>query len=293
MLLKIGVDIGGTEIKAGLITSKGKVLKKVVVLTEVEQGKAVVTENILKAISLIVKSKKFKKIPSIGVGCPGPLNHSTGVVGDTPNLPLKGVNIKDVIKKRFRTKVVINNDANCFILGESLFGAGKGCKNLVGLTLGSGVGGGIIINKELYYGKGNAGELGHMTIKLNGMIASCGNDGCIEEYVSRRGLMRLAESFGLRVEEPIDIYNLALKKNPSTIHLFKEMGIYLGIAVANLVNAFDPDKVIFGGGISGAWSFFSHSLKDEVKKRALNKTNIVKGKLGKNAGIIGAAALVK
>ena len=293
MLLKIGVDIGGTEIKAGLINSKGKVLKKVVVLTEAEQGKAVVIENILKAISLIVKSKKFKKIPPIGVGCPSPLNHSTGVIGDTLNLPLKGVNIKETIKKRFRTQVVLNNDANCFILGEALFGAGKECKNLVGITLGSGVGGGIIINKELYHGKGNAGELGHMTIKLNGMIASCGNDGCIEEYVSRRGLMRLAESFGMRVEEPIDIYNLALKKNSSAIHLFREMGIYLGISITNLVNAFDPDKIILGGGISGAWGFFSHSLKDEVKKRALNKVNIVKGRLGKNAGIIGAAALVK
>ena len=293
MELKIGVDIGGTEIKAGLVDKKGNVIKKVVVLTEADQGKNVVIENILKAISLVLKAKRFRKNPPIGVGCPGPLDHKKGIIGDSLNLPLKNVRLLDIIKKRFKTKVALDNDANCFILGEALYGSGKGCNNLIGLTLGTGVGGGIVINKEIYRGKGNAAELGHITIKFNGMIASCGNDGCIEEYVSGRGLIRLAESFGLRVEEPLDIYNLALKKNPSAIHLFKEMGIYLGIEIANLVNIFDPDKVILGGSVSGAWNFFSSSLKDEVKKRAINKSQIVRGKLGKNAGIVGAAALVR
>jgi glucokinase len=294
MDLKIGVDIGGTEIKAGIIDRKGKVLKKVVVLTESGKGKDVVIENIIKAISLVLKYKKFRKTPPIGVGVPGPLDRKKGILGDSPNVPLKGTNLKKILKKRVKaTKIEIENDSNCYALGEALYGAGKGCKSVLGLTLGTGIGGGVVINKELYIGQGNAGEFGHMTIKFNGMIASCGNDGCIEEYISKRGIIRLAESFGMRnLNDPMEIHKLAIKKDPSANHLFKEVGVYLGIAVSNLANAFNPDKIIIGGGVSNAWNFFSGSLKEEVKKRSISKTVVVRGKLGGNSGLIGAASLV-
>ena len=152
---------------------------------------------------------------------------------------------------------------------------------------------GIIINKELYRGNGGAGEFGQMTIKFNGMIGNCGNDGSIEEYISTRGIMRLAESFGMRkVETPEDIYVSAMKNNLNATSLYREVGIYLGIEITNLINAFDPEIVVVGGDLTKAWKFFGHHMKEEIKQRALFNPKIVKGKLGKNSKIVGASCLV-
>ena len=292
MDLTIGVDLGDSEIKAGIIDKKGKILKKVVVATESDKGKDVVLANVNKAIDLVLKFKKFRKIPPIGVSIPGLINQKS--IEKTQGLPLKGVDIKKILKNKFKTIVEIDNDGNCFILGEHLYGSGQGCNNIIGIVIGIGVGGGIIINKELYYGSGQAGEFGQMTIKFNGMLSNCGNDGSIEEYVSKRGLMRLAESFGMRnIDYPEDILKKALKNDLNSVSLFREMGTYLGIQAANLINAFDPEKVIVGGDLADAWNFFGPHMKEEAKKRALFKSTILRGKLGKNGIMIGASALVK
>lgn len=295
MVFKIGVDLGDKEIKAGLVDLKGKIVKKVIVETEAGKGKEVVLENVYKAIGLILNFKKFRKNPPIGVSFPGILNTKTKVIEQTQSLPLKGVNLKKILTKKFQTQVEVENDGQCFILGEHKFGAGVGLKHVIGIVIGTGVGGGIIINKELYTGNnGQAGEFGQMTIKFNGMIANCGNDGSIEEYISRRGLMRLAESFGMRNVNSVDEINKkAIKNDVNCVSLLREMGVYLGIHLSNLINAFDPEKVIVGGEFVNLWSFFSPHMKEEIKQRAVFKTNVVvKAKFGTNSLVVGASCLV-
>ncbi|MCK5107380.1 MAG: ROK family protein [Nanoarchaeota archaeon] len=294
MVFKIGVDLSDKEIKAGLVDTKGKIVKKVIVNTEADKGKEVVLENIYKAISLLLNFKAFRKTPPIGVSFPGLLNSKTRAIEQIQSLPLRGVNLRKLLKSKFKTEVEIENDGNCFVLGEHKFGAGVGLKHIIGITLGTGVGGGIIINKALYEGNnGGAGEFGQMTIKFNGMIANCGNDGSVEEYISRRGIMRLAESFGMRNINNVDEINKkAVKNDVSSMSLLREVGVYLGIHVSNLINAFDPEKVIVGGEFISLWNFFSPHMKDEIKQRAIFKTNVVKAKLGANSLVIGASCLV-
>jgi glucokinase len=293
MAYKIGMDITDREISIGLIDSKGKIDKKVVVDTEADKGKDVVLENIYKAVNLILKHRRFRKTPPIGVAFPGLIDSKTKKIELCQGLPLKGINLRNILKRKFKTQVEVENDGNCFILGEHTYGAAKGLKNVLGIIVGTGVGGGIIINKELYIGNGQAAEFGQMTIKFNGMIANCGNDGSIEEYVSRRGLMRLAESFGMRdVEEISEIHKKAVKNDLNSVSLLREMGIYLGILASNLVNAFDPEKIIVGGEFVDLWSFFGPHMKEEIKKRALFKTSAIKARLGNNSILIGASCLV-
>jgi len=283
----IGVDLGGTNIRAGSVLGN-KIIKKAEVKTEVSKGKNIVIKNLVKAISSVMTNN----VAGIGIGSPGPLNYKKGIIINSPNLPFRNTNLKKILKREFNVHVLIDNDANCFTLGEALYGSGKKHNCVIGLTIGTGVGGGIVINKKVLHGRLNAGELGHMTIKFDGRKARSCNNGDVEEYVSTRGIMRTAK--GLNVKTPFDIYKLALCGNKKALKSFEETGFYLGIAVANFVNIFDPDVVIIGGGISHAWIFFSKSMKKTVKERAYVNKNpiIVKSKL-KDAAILGAASLVK
>jgi len=283
----IGVDFGGTNIMAGLILNN-KIIKKTEVKTEASKGKNAVIKNLIKAINSVMT----KNVAGIGIGSPGPLDYRKGIIVKPKNIPLKNVNLKKVLEKKFKIPVVIDNDANCFTLGEALYGSGKNYDCVIGLTIGTGVGGGIVINKKIFHGRMNAGELGHTSINFNGIKCNCGNIGCIEEYVSARGIMRLAK--GLKAKTPLEVYNLALKGNKKAIKVFEKMGFYLGIAAANFVNIFDPDIIIIGGGISNAWEFFSKSMKNTVKERCVVNKNpiIIKSRL-KDAAIVGAASLVK
>ena len=175
----IGVDIGGTEIKAGIVFNN-RILKKVAVKTG--SNKKDIIKNILDSIGILFD----KRIKAIGIGCPGPADYEKGIIGDTPNLKLKGVNLKKIIHRKFKKKAVMENDACCFVLGESVR---LKKKNVAGLTLGTGVGGGIVIDGKLYKGNGNAGELGHCTIKFDGPKLGF-NQGSLESYVSAKAIKR-------------------------------------------------------------------------------------------------------
>ncbi len=283
----IGVDLGGTNIRAGLVLNN-KIIKKTEVKTEPNKGKNIVIKNLIKAIRNVMT----KDVAGIGIGSPGPLNYKKGIIINSPNLPFRNTNIKRILKREFNVPVFVDNDANCFTLGEALYGSGKNCDVILGLTLGTGVGGGIVVNKKIFHGRLNAGELGHMTIKFDGRKARSCNNGDIEEYLSTRGIMKTIN--GLNVKTPLEVYNLALKGNKKAIKVFEKMGFHLGIAVTNFVNIFDPDIIIVGGKISNAWKFFSKSMKDTVKKRCVVNKNpkIVRSKL-KHAAILGSASLVK
>jgi glucokinase len=260
--MKIGVDIGGTNIKAGLIAN-GEIIKKIKLKTLKTK------EKVIDQITFIIDLLNDKNVDFIGIGCPGPADYKKGIIGRTMNIQLEGVNLKQIISRKFKKKVVMDNDANCFAIGEA---KRLKAKNLIGLTLGSGVGGGIIIDGKLYRGKGNAGELGHCTIKFDG--ASGMNQGEIESYVSVKAIKR------------------DYKKEPEKLKdkkAWNQIGEKLGIGIANIVNAFDPDIVVLGGGISKAFGLFKKGMQKEIDKRAVSKVKVIVG--SEDSGIIGAASL--
>jgi len=283
----IGVDLGGTNTKVGLVTPNGKIIKRTEIKTETEKGSKVVIRNILNSI----KKVKSGNIEGIGIGSPGPLDYKTGVILNPVNLPFKNTPLRRIVQDKFNLPTFLDNDANCFALAECLFGEAKGYENIIGLTLGTGIGGGLVIKKRLYHGRGNAAELGHMTIDFHGPKSRCGNNGCIETHAAARGI--LSRSKGINIETSLDLHKLAIGGNKKALKVFSQIGEFLGIAVTNLIYAFDPDVVVMGGKISNSWKLFSKSMHETIEKRYFSEPcKVVKTKLGRDAGIYGAAALV-
>jgi glucokinase len=275
MKYAVGVDIGGTEIKAALVKGK-QVIKRFSVDTEAGKGSKVVFSNIVKAI----KGVWSKDTKGIGVGCAGFVDSSRGVVLDSPNLPFRNFNLKKKINAVFRVRVAVENDANCFALA-----AAKGRKNVIGLTLGTGIGSGIIINGMIYNGRRIAGEIGHLVINFKGPKCACGGRGCIESYIGGNSIKK---RYGKSLEE---FYQLALRGNKRGLQVFKEYGKYLGIGCINIMNSFDPEIIVVGGKASKAWRFFSKEMNKEIKT-AIAKCPIVKSNLA-DAGIMGSVLLLK
>ena len=283
----IGVDLGGTNTKVGLVSYDGRILKRIEVPTRVDKGSHHLINNIIECIKKIHE----KNIEGIGVGSPGPLDSKKGIILDPVNLPLRNVPIKKILEKEFKTTVILNNDANCYALGEAHYGAAKRYRHVVGLTLGTGIGGGIIIDKKLYHGRGNAAELGHMTIDFNGKESNCGNNGCIEELAAARGI--LSRSKGMNVETTLQLFQLARKGNRKAQKVFHDIGEFLGVAITNTMYAFDPEIIVIGGKISESWQFFEESMHETIRKRYFSRPcPVVRTKLGRDAGILGAASLL-
>jgi len=279
----IGVDLGGTNIKTALISSNGKIIKKHETPTQVKKGTKAVIDNIISSIRIVKKGK----IRGIGIGSPGPLNYKTGVITNPVNLPFKNTPLKDIIGKKLNIRTALDNDANCFTLAEAAFGQGKKYESVIGITLGTGFGGGIVINKKIYHGRHNAAELGHITINYDGPKSRCKNHGCIETHVAARGIVRIYGG-----SDPYSIQKLAFKGNKKALGAYDKMGYYLGIGLTNIIYALDPDIIIIGGKISNSWKFFSKTMNKTVKERYFAKPcKILKSNL-KEAGILGAAALV-
>lgn len=289
MAYVIGLDIGATTLKAGLVTRSGRIIKTAVVKTESFKGKQQVIKNIIEVLEKIWN----KNVRAVGIGSPGPLDWKKGIVLKTPNIPLQNVNLKKLVKAKFKVPVYLENDASCYILGEAIYGAGKGKRTVIGLTIGTGCGGGVVKDGKLYKGRGNAGELGHTCIKYDGLKSRFGNDGDLEEYVSIRGVINRAKKMGIKVETPKDLFDLAKKGNSRLAAKVWELeGFYLGVAITNLVHSWDPDIVIIGGNIANAWQYLGPCVKSTVKGRALfSPPPIVKRKLAGKAGILGSAHL--
>lgn len=276
----IGIDLGGTRIKAGIVDN-GRIIKKVEVATEALHGKDKVIENLVRVIS----SLDGESIKYIGIAYAGML--SGGIAMKSPHLPLEGFNIKKFLEKRFGKKVYVNKDVRCGVVAEAKYGNGRGYKNIVMITLGTGIGGGLIIDGKVYKGMGNSGEFGHTTINCDGVKSSCcANYGCFEEYVSVRGLQRI---YGKNISTE-EIAELALKGDKKAKVAYLEFGGYVGVGVANVASIFDPDVIIVGGGLSRSWDLFELEMKRMIGERGFIKSNVVKAKL-EEPGIIGAALL--
>lgn len=273
----LGMDVGGFSI-LWVVRKNNKTVEK-----GREIWKEMSREFLLKKIGEIILTTGEKKV---GIGIPGLVKE--GRIVHSPNLSfLNNLSLKRVLERKFRVKVLIENDANCFAFGEYQ----RWKKDLIGITLGTGVGGGIILNGKIYRGRAFAGEIGHMSIKAGGRRCRCGNRGCLEEYVSIRAFERESLKLFKRKLSPLQIFELASCKNKKAIQIFEKVGRFLGVGLANLANIFDPQLIVIGGGISKAGKFLINPAKEEMKKRCVHEVpKVVLGK--EESGAVGASLLV-
>jgi glucokinase len=315
----IGVDIGGTTTKIAFIQNHGEMVGKWELPTDNENQGKYITKNISKSIKqkLVEHKMKIDQIKGIGVGAPGPANIETGIMKNTPNLAWHDhYPLREILEKETGLPVIISNDANCAALGEMWKGAGEGATDLVCVTLGTGVGGGVIVNGEIVQGvNGAAGEFGHITsIPEGGAPCNCGKSGCLETIASATGIVRLALG---QVKNPSNrcqngltrlyqengritaenVFDLARAGDKIASEILNEVSFHLGFALANIANTLNPHKLIIGGGVSKAGDILLKPLKEYVQKfsfpQVAASTELTLAKLGNSAGVIGAAWMVK
>ncbi|TDJ06938.1 MAG: ROK family protein [Deltaproteobacteria bacterium] len=309
----IGIDIGGTNLRGAVVDSKGKILKKYSLSSEANVGIDNLINNL---IDLINNLRADFKITGIGIGIPGILDSKKGIITQAPNIKnAANYPIIKVLNSRIKPRLplVIENDANCAAFGEYKFGAGLGFKTLIMITLGTGVGGGIILNGEIWNGAhGMGGEIGHIKIYPDGNKCNCGNRGCLESYSSLVGIKNMIKK-GLTENKinkkllekikstkhdklPELFYEEAKSGNSFSKRLWEEFGKALGIGISSLTNLLNVEIVVIGGGIANAWQMFIPSTKKAVKENTLigpyQKLKISKSKLKNDAGILGAASLI-
>jgi len=296
----IGIDLGGTNIRVGLVSAAGEVEKKI---------KEPTSDSLLETIIKAVDSLFSDKVVGIGIGVAGVIDRNNRKVLNSPNLhAVEEIDIANEMKRRFSTPVFIENDANTAAVGEMWIGAGKGLSGFVLFTLGTGIGGGIVHDKNLL---DISAEIGHMTISADGEKCHCGNYGCLESYASARAIRSKTVSvletgreslltgycggnfYKLTVE---DIFRAALDGDNLAREVLKNAGRYLGIGIANMINLMSPEAIILAGGLIGAWDLYIQEAIKEASKRAFKElfenVKIVPSMLKDDAGTVGAAGLV-
>ena len=303
-MLILGADVGATNTKTVLVDEQGEIFATMNRPTLARKGRDAMIERLILTLKDTVKKAgaNMKDVAGVGIGFAGPLDPEKGIVFNPPNLPeWFNVPLRDILTQKLNVPVSLDNDANLVALGEYWKGAGRGAKSLVCLTLGTGVGGGIVLDGKILHGAGGiAGELGHVTVVRNGRRCGCGNRGCLEVYASSRGLVSRMQELLNRKKTvkydkltPEDIGKQALSGDKLARKAIRDTGVTLGVAIASLVNILNPDVVVVGGGISKIGDLLLNPIREEVAKRAFPKAveglKIVKAELGDNAGAIGAA----
>lgn len=308
----IGVDLGGTSVKVGIVSEGGKIIKKTDVDTNAKNGPDSVLASIKKGIDQLIQKRDKKDFIGIGIGSPGSVSPKKGIVENPPNFPgWESVPVGNILQKHYGLKCSVENDANAAAIGEMIFGAGKKLESFIMITLGTGVGGGIIIDRKIYRGMfGAAGELGHVSIDYKGANCNCGSTGCIEAYAGNNYLVRWVTE-ELR-DYSSSLLNVLIKNNnnqltPKLIHsaaeqndtfalyVIDKLGNYLGYALASTINIFDIGKVIIGGGVGGFGHRLFDSMEGTIKERVLTplrpRVKVLPAKLKNAAGIKGASAI--
>jgi glucokinase len=306
----IGVDLGGTSIKVGICDEKGKLIHHSEGPTEAEGGPEVVVKHIADYVHDIVDSSSYQwdQVAGIGAGVAGFVDIKEGVVKLSGNLGWHNVPVKKMLEEKLGKTVKIDNDANVAALGEAWGGAGAGIPNLVCYTLGTGVGGGIIINSKIYQGStGVAGELGHIAIvpDLEAIVCGCGQMGCLETVSSATGIIRMAkdavergDKTSLSLVEVIqakEVFDAAKAGDEAALRIVNRAAFYLGKSMASLAVVLNPQRFILGGGVSKAGEILFQPVREIFKKYtpgpAQEGVDIVPATLGNDAGVIGAAGL--
>jgi glucokinase len=288
MKYKIGIDIGGFDSEIALIKDN-KILKLIVFKTPLLKEKFV--KKLHQEISNLIKDIPKNKIDFVGICVPGAVDSKKGILIKSPNIKnLKNFNFLKFIKNNFKLKSFLENDANCAAIAEL---KKRKCHNLVFLTLGTGIGSGVIIKKELYKGNSMASEIGHTTIKFDGLKCSCGNKGCFEQYVSIRALKSYIHKEFKKDINFYDFKKLIKERNKKALKICNKLGKYLGVGLANISNIFDPDIIVLGGGLSNFGEYFLNPAIKEMKKRVFFRPSKVEISKIKNIGVRGACFLNK
>jgi len=292
------VDLGGTNLRAAAVSPAGKILEKIAVSANPSHGREALLGEMVAAIDDLRSRWGSGDLAGIGLGIPGFILLKEGVVRNSNNLAcLEDFPFRDEMERRLKTKVILENDANAAALGEKWMGAGREFDDLLLLTLGTGIGGGIISHGRVLHGfLGMAGELGHLTVVPNGTPCGCGNRGCVEKHASASAISAMARLLGLGENlTAAEVYRLAADGNEHARTVFHSMGQALGIALAMMVNTFNFPLYLLSGGVLPAWDMFAPSMLEEMRRRSFTfrttDTRVEKAILGNEAGLYGAAYL--
>ncbi len=314
MAKRIGIDVGGTNVKIALVDD-GKIIYSNSVPTYAQMGYEYTVNNIKQAIRDLMKETETTAadIKGIGFDFPGQVDYKTGVVKLAPNIPgWVNVPIAQMIEEAFHIPTRIDNDVRCAALGEMNFGAGKGCQNFVCITVGTGIGSGLVVNGQLVRGAANAaGEIGHIKLQMkDGPICGCGDTGCLEAFASGPSIVAMAQDYlksgkSTKFREmagdgeitPYIVAKAAEAGDPVAKRIFTIIGEYVGMGLVSVINLLNPEKVIIGGGVAEAGDLLLEPIRKTVMERAMvvarESVEIVPAELGNSAGVIGASMLVE
>ena len=325
----IGVDLGGTNLRIAAVDSTGKTLEKITTSTEVARGRDQVIDEMCAAIQqIIIQQTGAGELAGIGIGVPGIIEMQTGMLHESPNLPgWHNYPVRDEIERRLQTAVVLENDANAAALGEKWLGAAAGVDDMCMFTLGTGVGGGLVLQGKIWHGMtGMAGELGHINVEPEGHPCNCGSRGCLEQYASATAVKRLAQEaiasgtaphMANALKQDVEftskkIFDLAMQGDAQAKGIFERVGKALGTVIADMVNIFNFPMYVVGGGVASAWDAFAPSMLETIGRNSfvyrntapyvnaaagdaggasVHGTIITRALLGSDAGLIGAARL--
>lgn len=287
----IGVDVGGTNVKLGLVRSDGVIVRRSRISTKQFPGKQKLIQALVRAIAELIAAQGLSKkmIQGIGVGLPGLIDPVQGMVFFLPNVPgWRKVPLKKILEKELKIPTFMDNDVNVITLAEWRYGAGKGCDHLICMTLGTGVGGGLILDGRLYRGAGYvAGEIGHIPFENK----------TLEEFVGNGPLLKQARKIFKKERIQLeDIHCLAAAGNPRALKFWRTAGERIGVTLAGVINVLNPKLIIIGGGVSNNFRYLKDSIQETLKARAMEvqskMVKIVRAKLGDDAGILGGQILV-
>src|SRR5574341_43229 len=308
--LVFAVDLGGTHLRAATVDGDGRIKFRLKQQTPEADCPQQIVDAILAAARKCREQAATagQTIGAISVVVPGSINVAAGAIVKAPNLPcLDGFRLTETLTRALRLPAILENDANAAAVGEMWQGAARGRRTIVCVTLGTGVGGGIILDGKLWHGANDsAAEIGHMCVDpFGGVACTCGSRGCLEVYASATAIVRmtrearpryprsiLAAENGLTSEQ---VYCAGLQGDKLALEVFRRMGVYLGIGLANLINSLNPEMIVIGGGVVNAWDLFAKDMNHEIAERAFPlpaaEVKIVRGECGDAAGLLGAARL--
>ena len=312
----VALDIGGTKILAALVSARYEVLDRELAPTPAGSGPQEINGSLFMAIDQLLRKsrREASDIAAIGLAAAGIIDSARGLITISPNLPgWENVPLREMVSARYGAYTALVNDASAAALGEHRLGVGRGFDNMVYLTISTGIGGGLIVNGQLYLGSsGSAGELGHMVIDVNGPEDTCGHLGCLESLASGRAIAReaikrikkgqdsaLSKAFGGKIESITarDVAAAASSGDSLAGEVVRQAAVYLGIGLTNIVNIFNPDMIVIGGGVAKMGELLLEPARQVVAERAFklpaSAVKIVPARLGDDAGVLGAALFVR
>jgi glucokinase len=302
----LACDLGGTNLRMAAIDREGNVHYR----TKRETPKSDRADEIVRTIVEEANEcreavKKIGNVEAIAAAVPATVSVEKGILMKSPNVPcLDGFRMVAALENELSIKAMIENDANAAAVGENWLGASKGCKNSIMVTLGTGVGGGIVVNGIVLRGiDGTAGEIGHICVEPFGAPCGCGSRGCVEQYSSATAIVRLTREMEPQYPKSVlqnkfrltsaDVYEAGTNGDELALEVFRQMGFYLGIALVDLINILNPEVIVIGGGAAAGWDLFIHHVEDQIRNRAFlepgMRAKLVRAVLGDDAGILGAA----